>query len=77
MLEAAYGKYHVPDSPFYLKAGQFKAPLDHEQILASRYLTAQDRTLTNDLFTGGEGFVQGASVIYDNNGPVRARTCLY
>lgn len=65
LLEGAYGKYHLPNTPFYLKAGQFKEVLDHEQILASRYLTAQDRTLTNDLFTGAEGFVQGAAVGFD------------
>ncbi|HZL37721.1 MAG TPA: porin [Tepidisphaeraceae bacterium] len=47
-LEQAYGKYRLPNSPFYLKAGQYKEPVDHEQLLASRYLTAIDRTLTNE-----------------------------
>jgi hypothetical protein len=71
LLEAAYGKYHLAGTPFYLKAGQFKEPLDHEQILASRYLTAQDRTLSNDLFSGGEGFVQGAGFGFDNGDNIR------
>jgi hypothetical protein len=73
LLEGASGQYHLPNTPFYVIAGQFKDPLDHEQLLASRFLTASDRTLTNDLFTGSEGFVQGAGGGFDNGGPVRAQ----
>lgn len=73
LLEGASGQYRLPNSPFYAIVGQFKGPLDHEQILASRYLTATDRTLSNDLFTGGEGFLQGAGGGFDNGGPVRAQ----
>lgn len=70
-LEQAFGKYHLPGTPFYLKVGQYKEPLDHEQLLASRYLTAIDRTVTDDLFFNGEGFVQGASVGFENGGALR------
>ena len=71
-LEQAYGKYRIPGTPFYIKGGQYKEPLDHEQLLASRYLTSVDRTFSNDLFTNSEGFVQGVSVGYDNGGAIRA-----
>jgi hypothetical protein len=72
-LEGASGQYRLPNTPFYVIAGQFKGPIDHEQLLASRYLTATDRTLTNDEFTGAEGFVQGAGGGFDNGGPVRGQ----
>lgn len=72
-LEQAYGRYKIDGSPVYIKGGQFKEPLDHEQLLASRNLTAVDRTLTNDLFANAEGFVQGvATGYYDTDTPVRA-----
>jgi hypothetical protein len=71
-LEQAFGKYRLPNTGgLYLKGGQYKEPLDHEQLLASRYLTAVDRTLTNDLFTNSEGFVQGVSIGFDNGGALR------
>ncbi|MDB5291779.1 MAG: phosphate-selective porin family protein [Phycisphaerales bacterium] len=71
-LEQAFGKYRLPNTGgLYIKGGQYKEPLDHEQLLASRYLTAVDRTLSNDLFSNSEGFVQGVSLGFDNNGAVR------
>jgi len=64
-LEMAWAKYQFDDSPFAIRAGQFKDPLDHEQLATSRLFPAIDRTLVNDAFANGEGFVKGVSLIYD------------
>jgi hypothetical protein len=70
-LEMAWARYHFPDTPFSIRGGQFKEALDHEQLLASKFFVAADRTLVDDLFLNSEGFVQGAGLIYDNAGALR------
>lgn len=64
-LEMAWARYHIPETPLFIRAGQFKEPLDHEQLAASRFFPAIDRTLIADFFANAEGFVKGASVIVD------------
>jgi hypothetical protein len=71
-LEQAYAKYQFDHTPFAVRAGQFKDPFDHEQLLASKYFAPIDRTLTNDTFAGSEGFIKGVSLIYDPATFVRA-----
>jgi len=71
-LEMAWAKYHLPGTPLYIRGGQYKEPLDHEQLAASRFFPAIDRTLIDDFFIGGEGFVQGVSLIYDPGNSLRA-----
>ena len=71
-LEQAWAKYHLHDSPFAIRAGQFKDPLDHEQLAASRYFPALERTFIDDVFANAEGFVKGVSAIYDPGNIVRA-----
>jgi hypothetical protein len=72
-LEQAYVQYHFAGTPFSLKAGQFKDPLDHEQLVSTRNTVAPDRTLVNDQFANAEAFVQGVDLIYGNGGPFRAQ----
>src|SRR5205823_3692419 len=39
-LQDAWARYHVPHTPFALRAGQIRDPVDHEQIMyATRSLT--------------------------------------
>jgi hypothetical protein len=64
-LEMAWVKLRFDGTPFGLRAGQFKGPLDHEQLAASRFFPAIDRTFVNDTFVNGEGFIKGVSAIYD------------
>lgn len=64
-LEMAWGKYQFDNTPFAVRAGQFKDPLDHEQLATSRLFPAIDRSLIDDTFANGEGFVKGVSLIYD------------
>lgn len=71
-LEMAWGKYQFDDTPFAVRVGQFKDPLDHEQLTASRFYPVADRSLIDDTFANGEGFIKGASFIYDPGSAVRA-----
>ena len=71
-LEMAWVKYRIDGTPFALRAGQFKDPLDHEQLAASRFFPAIDRTYIDDTFANSEGFVKGVSAIYDAGKFVRA-----
>lgn len=71
-LEMAWIKYQFDHSPFAVRAGQFKAPIDHEQLATSRLFPAIDRTFVDDAFLNGEGFVKGVSLIYDPGTFVRS-----
>ncbi|HEY2587352.1 MAG TPA: porin, partial [Tepidisphaeraceae bacterium] len=64
-LEMAWTKYRFDGTPFAVRAGQFKDPVDHEQLAASRFFPAIDRTFINDQFVNSEGFIKGVSAIYD------------
>jgi hypothetical protein len=64
-VEMAWVKYRIDGTPFAVRAGQFKDPLDHEQLAASRFFPAIDRTFINDTFANAEGFIKGVSTIYD------------
>lgn len=64
-LEMAWVKYRIDGTPFAVRAGQFKDPLDHEQLVASRFFPAIDRTYIDDTFANAEGFVKGVSAVYD------------
>ena len=71
-MEMAWAKYQFDDSPFAIRGGQFKDPLDHEQLATSRLFPAIDRSLIDDVFANAEGFVKGVSFIYDPASSVRA-----
>ena len=70
-LEDAWARYHIPSTSLYVRAGQIRDPLDHEQLIYAPYLLASERSLTDSLFAGGEGIVQGVTLGFDNNGPIR------
>jgi phosphate-selective porin len=72
VLEEAWAKYKFGSTPWSLKAGQFKDPLDHEQLISSKYLMASERSLVADVFANGDAFVQGVTVGYDPNRSFRA-----
>ncbi|HWE04922.1 MAG TPA: hypothetical protein VG326_21120 [Tepidisphaeraceae bacterium] len=65
VLQQAWVKYKLPDSPFYLKLGQLKDPLLHEQIVDTRYQQGAERSVTADIFTNGDDYTEAATVIYD------------
>jgi hypothetical protein len=64
----AYVNYHLGDSPFTLRAGQFKDPLWHERNLSEAKLLTVDRSLTEALLGGGQtSRVQGVGIAYDQD----------
>ena len=65
LLEEAWVKYNFHDTPFYIKAGQIKDPVNHEQIVSSRYQESAERSLTADMFFNGDAFTEGVTFIYD------------
>jgi hypothetical protein len=65
ILEEAWVKYNFHNSPWYIKAGQIKDPLLHDQVVSSRYQQSAERSLTADVFANGDAFTQGATVIFD------------
>jgi len=69
-LEDGWVKYKFADG-LAVKAGQIKNPLDHEQIVSSKYQLAVERTLVAGTFVNGDDYVQGVSLIMDNGGAVR------
>jgi hypothetical protein len=64
-LEEAWVKYHFHGTPWYVKAGQLKDPLLHDQIVSSRYQQSAERSLIADIFANGDAFTEGATLIYD------------
>jgi hypothetical protein len=65
ILEEAWVKYNFHNTPWYLKAGQLKDPLLHDQIVSSRYQQSAERSLTADTFANGDAFTEAVTVIYD------------
>lgn len=72
ILEEAWVKYNFHNTPFYVKAGQLKDPLLHDQIVSSRYQHGVERSLIADIFANGDGFAEAATLIYDPKTWVRA-----
>ena len=57
-------KFRLPDTNFYLKGGQLKDTILHDQIVSSRYQQSTERSLTADIFANGDAFTEGATVAY-------------
>ncbi|HSZ56576.1 MAG TPA: hypothetical protein VK797_12990 [Tepidisphaeraceae bacterium] len=65
ILEEAWVKYNFHNTPWYIKAGQIKDPLLHDQVVSSRYQQSAERSLTADTFANGDAFTEAVTVIYD------------
>ena len=64
-LEDAWVKYQWKPG-WYVRGGQFKDPLLHEQLTSGRRQMAADRTLLSLEMTGSsDNYIQGVSAIYD------------
>ncbi len=71
LLEEAWVKYRFPTTPFFIKAGQIKDPLLHDQIVSSRYQHGAERSMTADIFANGDAFTEGVTFIFDPKNIVR------
>jgi len=70
----AWVRYRLDHGPWSIEAGQFKAPLDHEQLISDKTQLAADRTYTDDILAKGEAFSEGVMALYDDNGgPLHAK----
>jgi hypothetical protein len=69
--EEAYIQYKFADN-FSVKVGQYKEFIYHEQSVPITRQLAVDRSLLNEVFNGGESFVQGVDLLWDNNSNLHA-----
>jgi hypothetical protein len=65
-LEEAWARHIFPNE-ITIRGGQIKEPYSHENVASSKYLLATDRSLLNEVFVGGDNFVQGVAVGYGND----------
>ena len=65
VLEEAWAKWTFLKD-WSIKGGQIKGPFAHESLTSSKKLLASERTVITDVFTGGENFVQGVSLGWDD-----------
>ena len=70
-LEDAWARYRLSDD-WSLRAGQFKDPLSHEQLVSSRRFLTADRSYLNEIMIVGDNYVQGAGLGYGSKGPLQA-----
>jgi hypothetical protein len=70
VLEEAWMKYNIPNTPYYIHAGQMHDPLDHENIVGSKY-RAPEASLQGDIFGNTDTFTQAATFIYDPKQQIR------
>ena len=75
-LLMAWVQYRIHDTPWVIGGGQFKDPLDHEQLISDALQLANDRTFVDDTLAGGEAFSKGVDLRYDDDGAVRAEAAL-
>jgi len=64
VLEEAWLKYNFDETPWFIHVGQMHDPLDHENIVGSKY-RAPEASLQGDLFGNTDTFTQAATLIYD------------
>ncbi len=65
-LEDAWVKYQLNDD-WSIRAGQFKDPIAHEEIVSSKRLLTVERSIVNELLLGGvTDRVQGVGLTYGN-----------
>jgi hypothetical protein len=63
-LQDAWARYHIPGTPFAIRAGQIRDPVDHEQILYATKSLLPDRSIVNNVLLNGDDIVKGASISY-------------
>lgn len=71
VLQQAWAKYHFPSTPFFIKVGEMKDPLLHEQIVDTRYQQMAERSIASDIFTNGDDYTEAATFIYDPDDSLR------
>lgn len=76
-LEEAWAR-HIFQNEVSVRGGQFKEPYSHENLASSKLLLAADRSLLNEVFVGGDNFIQGVAVGYGNDkNPLQAEVAYH
>jgi hypothetical protein len=75
-LLMAWVQYRFHGTPWIIGGGQFKDPLDHEQLISDAKQLAVDRTFVDDQLAGGEAFSRGVTLRYDDHGPLRGEAAV-
>jgi hypothetical protein len=72
-LQDAWGRYHIPTTPFAIEAGQIRDPVDHEQILFATKSMTPERSIVNNVLLNGDGIVKGVELScgYDEDSILR------
>jgi hypothetical protein len=66
-IEDAWARYKFADG-WFVRGGQFKDPLLHEQLVSGRRQLTADRSLLSLLMTGdSDNYIQGVSLIRDDD----------
>lgn len=71
VLEESLVQYKFADN-FAVKAGQFKEYIYGEQTVSSARQLFVDRSLLNEVLNGGESYLQGVELNYDNGSNLQA-----
>lgn len=71
VLEEAWILYHFHDTPWSIHVGQMHDPLDHENIVGSKY-RQPEASLQGDIFGNTDTFTQAITAIYDTKEAWRA-----
>jgi hypothetical protein len=72
-LQEAWGRYHIPGSPFALRAGNIRDPFDHEQIVFATKSLTPERSIVNNVMANVDGIVKGVTISYGFDAPSPVR----
>lgn len=68
-LQDAWGRYHIPNTPFAIRAGNIRDPFDHEQILFGTRSLTPERSIVNNVLANGDNIVKGVTFSYGFDRP--------
>ena len=65
VLDEAWIKYRINHGNFYIKAGQIKGPIVHEQMVSSRNQQFAERSVGADIFVNADTYLEAVDVAYE------------
>jgi hypothetical protein len=75
VLEEAYLRHKFADRPWAIRGGQYSDTWAHESTVSSKRQLTVERSLVSEILinggVGGESYIQGVSLIYDDGGALR------
>jgi hypothetical protein len=68
-LQDAWGRYHIPNTGFAVRAGNVRDPFDHEQVMFGTRSLTPDRSIVANVMANGDGIVKGVTLAYGFDRP--------